>query len=220
MNFQVERLRRLPQHVNETWQGGLIRMPLWVAEEGWEPMRPWSAGWISLKTKLIHMTEPVPPEQKSFDTAVNALGEFACNARLAGYRPGKIQVRDPDLADYLKNLLAEAEIVVEQYDKLVTLDDVLCRMAEEMSGKPFLPGALDCKGVTVEMMRAFADAAGKFYRARPWQHLTDADVIEVESPAIDGSMKFFSVLGAGEMVFGLGFYASMEQFEAMSRGEC
>jgi tetratricopeptide (TPR) repeat protein len=194
-------------------------MPFWVAEEGEEPMRPWSAGWISLKTKLIHMTEPMPPEQKTFETALNALGDFACNCRLAGYRPGKIQVKDPELADYLRDFLAEADILVEQHDKLFTLDETICEMAENLSGKPSLAGALDSKGVTVEAMCAFADAACKFYEAQPWRHLTDEDVIEIDSPRIDASMKFLSVLGAGGMVFGLGFYGSLDQYEAMCRGE-
>ena len=71
---------------------------MWVQERNIEPYRPWIAGWISLKTRLLHASEPKPPEKKNFEMALNALADFACNEELAGYRPGKIEVKDTALA--------------------------------------------------------------------------------------------------------------------------
>jgi len=44
MNFQIERLKRLPQRSKETWQGGLAKLPMWVQERDQEPYRPWIRG--------------------------------------------------------------------------------------------------------------------------------------------------------------------------------
>ena len=54
--------------------------------------------------------------------------------------------------------------------------------AEDTSEGPLPPGPFSGEGVTPERMRAFADAAATFWRAEPWQFLTDEDTIRVESP--------------------------------------
>jgi tetratricopeptide (TPR) repeat protein len=215
MNFQVERLKQLPQRKNDVWQGGLVRLPMWVQEENREPYRPWMAGWISVKSNLIHTTALQPREEITFETALQALANFACNNKLAGYRPSKIEVKDPALAGHLSGLLAEADIVVEQRSKLFTFDEMIADMAEHIGGRPLVPSALDVKGVTVESMRCFADAASKFYQSRPWQYLTDEDLIEVKSPFVDASLRYFTVLGAGGATFGMGFFDSVQQFESL-----
>lgn len=215
MNFQVERLKQLPQRKNEVWQGGLIKLPMWVQEENQEPSRPWLAGWISLKTKLVHTTAPQPREDINFETALQSLVNFACNKELADYRPGKIEVKDSALAEHLRGLLAEVDIMVEQRSKLFTFDEMIAEMAEHISGKPLVPGALDVKGVTVDSMRCFAEAASRFYQSQLWQYLTDEDLIEVESPFVDAGLRYFSVLGGGGTTFGLGFFDSVKQFESV-----
>lgn len=215
MNFQIERLKRLPRRAKDTWQGGLTRLPMWVHESNKEPYRPWIAGWISLNTRLIHTSEPKPPQEKNLEMALNALADFACNDELAGYRPGKIEVKDVALAEHLGGLLGEADIAVEQRDKLFTFDQMISDMAEKVGGHPSVPNALDAKGVTLELMRAFADAAAQFYQAKPWQYLTDEDLIEVESPFVEPSLRYLVVLGGGGTTFGLGFFESASQFESL-----
>jgi len=215
MNFQIERLKRLPQRTKETWQGGLTKLPMWVQGRGQEPYRPWIAGWISIKTKLIHTSEPKIPQEKSFEMALTTLADFACNEELAGYRPGKIQVKDSALAEHLGGLLAEAGITVEHRNKLFTFEQMIADMAKKIDGEPLVPNALDVKGVTVELMWAFADAASQYYQAKPWQHLTDGDLIEVESPFVDASLRYLTVLGAGGSTFGLGFFDSVSQFDSL-----
>ena len=215
MDFQIERLKRLPQKPKETWQGGLSRMPAWVQDQDHAPYRPWIACWVSLATKLIHVTEPAPAEEINFETAYKAFVDFACNEELAGYRPGKIQVKDPALAEHLSGVLAEAHISVEQRAKLFILDEMIADMAEHVAGQPSVPAALDQKGVSIEAMHAFAEAASSFYQARPWVRLTDADLIRIESPHIERSLQYFVVLGAGGQTYGLAFFDSVSQFESL-----
>jgi len=134
------------------------------------------------------------------------LADFACNDELAGYRPGKIEVKDSALAEHLSGLLAEAGITVEQRNRLVTFEQMIADMAESVEGRPLVPNALDIKGVTVELMRAFADAASQCYQAKPRQHLLDEDLIAIESPFVDGHLRYVTVLGAGGRTLGLGFF--------------
>ncbi len=54
LNLQLEQLKRLPQRSNETWQGGLFRMPSWVTGEGDKPFR----AWVSSYPNLYEVSEP------------------------------------------------------------------------------------------------------------------------------------------------------------------
>jgi tetratricopeptide (TPR) repeat protein len=217
MNLQIERLKRLPQRQDDTWQGGLVRAPMWIKEETNEkPYRPWLAVWISTKTGAVHSSEP--QKDKTFKMALNTLTNLACNRKLAGYRPGKLSVKDPALAEHLGGLLSEADIAVEQRDRLFTFDEMLADMADKVAGPDLPPNQMDVKGITVEMMHSFAEAACQFYKAQLWQYLTDEDLIEIESPFADAGLRYTTVLGAGRQVFGLSFYESEKDLETLLEG--
>ena len=215
MNFQIERLKQVPQQKNDVWQGGLVRLPMWARNESGKPYRPWAAGWISLKTKFVYMTDPKTQKEIDFETALQSLANFACDKKLTGYRPGKIEVKDPALAKYLSDLLAEANIAVEQRNKLFTFDEMIVQMAEDIAREPLVPGVLAVKGITVESMCSYAEAASIFYQAQPWEYLTSEDLVEVESPFVDAGLRYFSVLGSARTTFGIGFYDSIQQYEAV-----
>lgn len=215
MNFQIERLKRLPQSPHEIWQGGLFKMPIWVQDEKGEPFRPWMAGWISHTTKLIHVTDPREPGELGSDAALTALVEFACDKELAGYRPAVVQVKEPAVADALRPLLADVDIEVALCERLSDIDHVLAIMTEHMPDGPGVPGVLTVEGITVEVMRSLATAAAAFYQAAPWGLLSGDDFLEVESSLADIGLCGAVVLGAGDDTFGLGFFASRDDFESM-----
>ena len=81
------------------------------------------------------------------------------------------------------------------------------------------PSLLDSRGVSIERVRAFADAAAEFYRAAPWRHLSDSDLIEVESPKPPRGMTCFVVLGAGRSIYGLGLYPDRRSYDRFLRGQ-
>lgn len=219
-NIQIERLKRLPQRGDEVWQGGLVRMPAWVTDEGPEPFRPILPVWVSLQTRLAGMGRQMSRrEDATFQAAVDALLDFATDEALAGCRPGKLEVNDPALAEHLGGLLAEADIRVEHRPKLLALERFMEAMTEEMDGDAFPPGILEGKAVTPERARSFAEAAEAFYDAAPWEHLSNQDVIEVEAPSPDAGLRYAVVLGQGGMEHGLGFYDSLDQYWAMAGGE-
>ena len=85
----------------------------------------------------------------------------------------------------------------------------------ELSEAVASPGALSGAGVDVERMRAFAEAARRFYLAAPWRHLNDYDLIQIESPRVPKALSFVSVMGSGGMQYGLGFFESRRVYERM-----
>ncbi len=217
IDFQAERLRRLPQRPGEIWQGGITRLPIWVREDQGgliEPVRSWAAGWVSLETRAVCLSEAHTESEGQFEVILDTLVDLAYNRELAGYRPGKVQVCDAALAEYLRGRLKDTGITVELRDKLFLLDRTLADAAEESRSQYPMPcGPMDTEGVTVEMMRAYAAAAAEFYRARPWELLANDDLIVLESPAVEPGLQHVSVLGARGEIIGLGFHQSRADFE-------
>jgi len=214
-NFQIERFRRLPQRLSETWQGGWVRLPSWAVGEDEKPLRPWVPLWVSSQTELVHAGTPCLAGQNDMAGALDALVDFACNQKLAGYRPGRLEVNSPELAAELSEALAGLGVEVAHAEELPNLDRIAEYMYEQMAGGQPEPGAMDVSGVTVERMRSFAAAAKAFYQAAPWDHLNDEDLIRIETPQCQAELGYVTVLGAGGQTYGLGFFDSPDEYWRM-----
>lgn len=213
----LERFRSLPPLAREAWEGAIVRFPTWI-DQGPEglPFRPWGAVWVSLSTGRITMKLEPAPDAHGPELALESLVEFAQQERTAlGGRAGRLLVADPALRDYLDRALGDSgggELV----PRLTAVDDVVRHYRQHVRpDEP--PSALDGRGVTVEALRDFADAAAAFYRAAPWQHLSDEDVIRIDEPAPPRGYAFAVVLGNAGHTFGLGFHASRAGHDAMHR---
>ena len=60
-SIALGRFKRLPQRASEVWQGGIVRLPMWVenpADPSGPPWRPSGALWMSLRTGLLHLDLP------------------------------------------------------------------------------------------------------------------------------------------------------------------
>ena len=212
----IARFAQLPRHAAEVWQGGLVRLPAWV-ENGPDgrPYRPWAAIWVSLRTGLMHMK--MEPELGAHDPglALETLLEFGLNKKLAGCRPARLEVADEDFGAYLVRALGDDRLTFTVSRELRAVKQVLAHYGETMGGAPLPPDALDAPGVTIERMRAFGEAAKRFYLAAPWRYLTDEDLIHVEAPAAERGLRHLTVLGGAGQVFGVGFFETPEDFEAV-----
>ena len=215
----IERFKRLPQRSAERWQGGLVRLPSWVdGGPGGQPYRPWGALWVSAASGMVHFKIPSEPGVPDWSLALETLLEFGLKRNLAGCRPGSLEVRDEDLGARLRDALGDRELSITVSPDLPAVRQVLAEMARGMEGRPLPPGALEAPGVTVDRMQAFAKAAKRFYEAAPWQHLTDEDLISIEAPQAQTGLQHVTVLGAGGQTYGLGFFHSADEHDALLGG--
>ncbi len=218
MNFQIERLKQLPLQPQMRWQGGMFRMPAWVPNEQQKLYRPWSAIWVNVMTHKMSEPSMDSLEHKNLSVALDGLIQFACDKKLAGHRPGTIEVSDSALADYLQGQLADTGITVVHREKLFGFDEMFADLAKHLSGGRLLPDAFSAKHVTLDRMRSFAEAAAEFYAAQPWQYLCDMDLVQIESPFVDPLLRYTTILGNGGMTYGIAFYDSVKLFEQFAAG--
>jgi tetratricopeptide (TPR) repeat protein len=205
----VERFKRLSRCPDDDWQGGLARVLSWIEQSpDGRPYRPWVGIWVSRKTGFAHLKMEPEPGAHDWTLALDALVEFGLKQEIAGYRPGRLQVRDKDLGVRLLEAIGDTDLALTFLPDLPVVRRVLTEMAEHIAGAPLPPNALDAAGVTVDRMRAFAEAAKRFYEAAPWRHLSDEDLMRVDAPAVEAGLSHVVVLGAAGQTFGLGFFKS------------
>lgn len=213
-NIMIERFKRLSQHPNDVWQGGLFAMPALIDGPDGGLHRPHMAVWVSVAHQHVSKPRPIDPEEDHHQAALDSLLELALSDDIQT-RPMSIEVNDPELADFLRARLSQTGVQIELVSSMEEIQRTLDDMAEYVTGSPPPPAALDARGVTLERMRSFADAAATFYRAKPWAELTDEDLIAIEHSKPPAGLDFCAVLGAAQHTYGMGFFKSIRQFETM-----
>ena len=205
----LARFVRLPRRSADTWRGGILRMPMWVDGPDGTPYRPWGGVWVSLETGLVNV-KLAETDSGDWTLALDAMLELAF--KFAQTRPAALQVADKGLGEQVARALGDTELSVTVEPRLLEVKALVEQMAAGTSGPP-PPAALTGQGVTAERMRAFATAARDFYSAEPWRHLSDEDLIHVETPRVDEAFRHVTVLGRAGEAFGLGFFTSEKDFE-------
>ena len=184
----------------DTWQVAYVRSPGWVDEDG-DFYRPWLALAASAATGLIGASDLTRCDKPYVELALEA---FDSLHESSGTRPALIEVADLELAEELPRLLQEPGCTVSCRGDLPLLTDVIRSMYRDLTQNEPYEAATRVPGVTIDHLRAFADAAQEFRLAEPWRHLESEDIIEVGAPRPSPTVRYASVLGAlGEC--GLGF---------------
>jgi len=218
VDFRAARLRKRRLESQDVWQGALVRLPTWiVGEERNPPYRPWAPIWSSRAEGIIHVGEAKKPEESSPEDVLAALFDFA-GRREIDFRPGRIEVADPDLASRLRETLGATDPEIRLAESVDDVKAITALMMEDIVGPAATSSALAAPGVDLALVRSFADAAAGFYRAAPWNHLINEDLVRVENP-VDEELGWFSVLGADGQEHGLEFFRSQEDFEALNLAE-
>ena len=217
----LSRFKRLPQRAGEVWQGDIVRFPMWVEHQtdpNGPPFRPTGVLWVSRRTGLVHLDLAKEGEQATPELALATFLEFGLKwAKGLEGRPARVEVRAASLRDALAAPLAILDTAVALVDELPAVRDALRNLEEQSTGER-LPGLLESPGMSVDRVRAFADAATAFFVARPWDHLTNEDLLIVESGRAPRNMRHVSVLGQGGQQFGLAFFDSRAAFERLLEG--
>lgn len=217
VSLALGRYKQLPQRAGEVWQGGLVRLPVWIdhpTDPDGEPYRPTGALWVSLRTGLIHVDLPKEGATASAEFALAALLEFGLKS-LKGLdgRPARVEVRDRGLRDALAEVLGRMSTSVVVIEDMPAVREVLNNLEAEAAGGRRFHGLLESSGVTPDRLRFFAEAAAAFYTARPWDHLANEDLLVVEGDGVPKAMRHLSVLGQGGQQFGVSFFESRQAFD-------
>ncbi len=131
---------------------------------------------------FVHASHPIHPDDHGFEVMLRSLVEFVSTDEEEALCPSRIEVRDPELATYLRNQLSSTEIQVEVVATLKAIDDATREMLEFVGNEEPASNLLSTRGMSVERVRAFAQAAKEFYLASPWRYLSDSDLVVIESP--------------------------------------
>lgn len=211
MDDLLRRLREFPKH-DLVCQGGVFPWPRKVRTDSGEVAAAQFALWVETESGLVHPGQLDPGRQVPGDILLEAFGEFV-EQTCSGICPNQIEVCDPELAEYLRQRLPGIGIEVRLVDRLAALEPALRSLFDYMSTQAVEPPSLlAARGMTVERVRSFADAAADFFRAAPWRYLTDSDLIRVEAPKPPKGMGLLVVLGAGRSTFGLVAYPSLAAY--------
>jgi tetratricopeptide (TPR) repeat protein len=209
---QLSRFKRLPES-QDVWEGAIAAMPTWVDTPGGDPYRPQAVVWASTSRPVANLK--LLNEAAAADAvALAAFVEMGTSAKLTGYRPRAVRVRDARFAEMLRDTLAALAIPIDVVDTLPAVGEFVNAMADSLTETP-VPAALDAPGVTPARLAAFADAAKRFFDAAPWRHLQDGDLIKVEKPKAGRGLALLGVLGNAGEQFGLGFFSSAAQYREL-----
>lgn len=170
-----------------------------------------AAVWVAVEADKIGPLASHRPEEMNPGRVLESLVAFAVKPDSGGYLPGRVEVRDPELAEYLRTALLDVGVEVRCVESLPRVDHAINVMTEMMMGGPPMPAMLTGDGVTAESMQRFAEAATEFYRATPWKHLSDTDLIQIESPKAPAGLRCVTALGAAGHTMGLAFYDDAEE---------
>lgn len=217
----LSRFKRLPQRAGEVWQGDIVRFPMWVEHQtdpDGPPFRPTGVLWTSVRTGLVHLDMANGDQPATADLALSTFLEFGLKwAKGLEGRPARVEVRDASLRDALAGPLTTLDTAVALAEDLPAVQEALQNLETHSTGER-LPGLLASPGMSVDRLRAFASAAAAFFVARPWDHLTNEDLLIVEGGGTPRNMRHLSVLGQGGQQFGLAFFDSRAAFERLLEG--
>lgn len=215
----LRRFKQLAQRQHDEWEGGLVKMPMWIESDDATTHRPWrpiGAVWVSVRTGLLHVALPEEGCEATADLALQAFLEFGLRwGKQLTSRPSQIRVRDRALAEALAPTMAELDTTIEVVADTPHVRTALIALEEGSNETERVPGLLEIPGVRLEHVRAFASAAARFYSARPWRHLANDDLLTVDYKGAPKKMRHFCVLGRGGQEFGVSFYNSRRDFDRM-----
>jgi hypothetical protein len=124
-------------------------------------------------------------------------------------RPRTLLVHDEPLAAVLREELGGDEVEVRVEAELPLWDAVVGGFVEQiLANRPSLSYLAD-EEASPERVGEFFQAAADFYSAAPWKVLAD-DPIELHLPGSDQPV-FATVMGSGEMEYGLSLHFSAEE---------
>ena len=233
-NILVERLRVLPIHrTSEVWEVAASPLPAMAPmEEGGRPEQLVACVCVSSAGGAA-MAPPQTARTFSTSAPLDALAKFALSpllpeAKPRNYLPARVHVGPmPAEAQHeIVSALTELGVIVELKDDVELAAEFFLGFAAHLAGLSgggatlvVAPALLGVKGLPVERIAAFADAAQAFWKAAPWRHSKSEIVWRIEPVPKSRPFRHCTVMGAAGQEFGLAFLADPMQMMAMAAAD-
>ncbi len=214
LSRRISRFMQLPRRSHDTWQGAIAVLPLFARDaETKQLVRQSAIVWVNLATDDVSQSAMPAASPGERERGLEAFLDLGLrNRKVREGRPARLEVQDESLGAFIKDALGDAELEVVVLPVLPRVSEEINDIIRAEYGGPPPPGALDAPGVTVERMRAFADAARHLHIRALWNDVGREDLIVVEEPAPPSGMGCF-VVTDDDGLAGLEFYWSPEQFD-------
>ncbi len=214
LSRRISRFMQLPRRSHDTWQGAVAALPLFAKDaETKQLVRQSAVVWVNLATDAVSQSATPAASPGERERVLEAFLDLGLrNRKVREGRPARLEVQDESLGAFIKDALGDAELEVVVLPVLPRVSEEINDIIRAEYGGPPPPGALDAPGVTVDRMRAFADAARRLHVRTLWNDVGREDLIIVEEPAPPDGMGCFVVTDHDGLA-GLEFYWSPEQFD-------
>ncbi len=194
-----------------TWQIDFFHQPTMITNEDVGVQRPWSVLVMDKASGHVLCTEMIPGEP-----AAEQLWEYAARVMLqVSERPRRIEVSDSDGYDFLRSILAAAEVECVMLDELPELHSFCLQMASSFGG-PEKCALADGQDVDRDSMESFYYAAARYFRQAPWKHVPGEIPIEIKVAGF--ATCYAIVLGRTGVTLGLTVHESWQDAAAMISG--
>ena len=191
-----------PKH---EWIGGRYTFPIDIPD-GKEVLRPEVILWMEIPDRILVGSKAIDPHAPA--TLAETLDEAMLYPVEGSPRqPLRIRVPDEQMAGELRRAFRGIPIIVAPVPELDELFEDLCEAARREANPSYFDG-----GATPAIVGEFFAAASNFFRAAPWSHIDEQQIIAVDIPGFDVQHACLSVVGAGAKVFGLLLFRSVSDF--------
>lgn len=124
-------------------------------------------------------------------------------------RPARIRVPDERTARELRKSAGGIPIIVAPVPEV---DEAFAELAEAMESRESTPTYLSDGDISEAVVKELFSAAALLFRAAPWRHVEEYQVLRVDIPSFDIENACLSVIGAGRESLGILLFRSIGDF--------
>ncbi len=202
--------RSRPGDSETEWIGGRVVSPFYVTEG--TPYRPELILWLEAPEDLVVLFRLIDPQEPPVAFGPTLLEAMKSPMVGPPRRPDMVRVADAVLAEEVRRLLPEAQVVVAPTPEL---DRVLQEFAKFGAGDDDTdePSYLEQGRVSQEAIADLFSSAELLYKLAPWKVAADSQVIRVDIPHYGVEGACLSIIGALGQSLGLILFPSLADFE-------
>ncbi|OQY30910.1 MAG: hypothetical protein B6243_09375 [Anaerolineaceae bacterium 4572_5.2] len=207
-------LKKLPQQP-ESWFLAVQKLDIWITPPDEKAYQPYAMLVFNLDHNLlqgIDIFESAPTNEEIKEAFFASMRQSPPGSPQDPHRPHEVLFIDKDLLGALTPSLADIEIETS-YDSLEEFaDEIFSGLAHSLQPNTQVPGLLEQKNISPELVGDLFNAAAEFYRAAPWIYLTNIQFLSVQVEP-ENKPRYIIIMGNGGVEYGLIVYKRLDDIE-------